>query len=234
MGRYYRTELKMAVAVSCIIFGYDTITRKLCVILVNRDSGPAGGRWSLPQKYIISDESLKEAASQLVTRFTSLEQQYLKQSAAWETVAQADNEREVTVSYYGVVSLNTIDHELLESGSAAWINSSELPEMIPGHGRMIRRALKDLRVRIREKPVIFSLLPEKFTLVQLQELYEAIYLCNVDKRNFRKMALSMHLLEKLEETDKSNSKKGAYYYRFRNAEYMELKNMGFTYKLYIR
>jgi hypothetical protein len=96
---------------------------------------------------------------------------------------------------------------------------------------MVRRALTDLQNQIGIKPVGFELLPEKFTLVQLQDLYEAIYQRRVDKRNFRKKIESMGILEKLNEKEKETSKKGAYYYKFNEDSYSRLKQNGFYFNL---
>jgi hypothetical protein len=96
---------------------------------------------------------------------------------------------------------------------------------------MVKKALKDLQMQIKVKPVGFELLPEKFTLVQLQDLYEAIYQRDVDKRNFRKKILSMNILEKLDEKEKETSKKGAYYYKFNKERYAVFKHQGFYFNL---
>jgi hypothetical protein len=92
---------------------------------------------------------------------------------------------------------------------------------------MVKRALSDLQYQIKVKPVGFELLPEKFTLVQLQDLYEAIYQKKVDRRNFRKKILSMGIIEKLDEKEKETSKKGAYYYKFNKERYERLEQNGF-------
>jgi hypothetical protein len=96
---------------------------------------------------------------------------------------------------------------------------------------MVKRALADLQNQVKVKPVGFELLPEKFTLVHLQDLYEAIYRRIVDKRNFRKKILSMGILEKLDEKEKETSKKGAYYYRFNKDRYTKLEKNGFYFNL---
>jgi hypothetical protein len=96
---------------------------------------------------------------------------------------------------------------------------------------MVKRALKELQIQIKVKPVGFELLPVKFTLVQLQELYEAIYQKSIDKRNFRKKILSMDILEKLNEKEKATSKKGAFYYSFQRERYESYVNQGFDFSL---
>ena len=123
--------------------------------------------------------------------------------------------------------LKDIDKELAEINGVSWHSLSRLPELIFDHHSMVKRALSDLQNQIRIKPVGFELLPEKFTLVQLQDLYEAIYQRKVDKRNFRKKILSMGILEKLDEKERQTSKKGAYYFKFNEDNYKKLKQNGF-------
>ena len=120
---------------------------------------------------------------------------------------------------------------MIEASVAHWRSISRLPKLIFDHRKIIDRAYKELIDRIKVKPVGFELLPEKFTLVQLQDLYEAIYQRKIDKRNFRKKIISMNLLEKLDEKEKETSKKGAYYYRFIPSRYEDFKRQGFYFNL---
>ena len=114
---------------------------------------------------------------------------------------------------------------------AHWRSIAGLPDLIFDHSLMVKRALSDLQDQIKVKPVGFELLPEKFTLVQLQDLYEAIYQKKIDKRNFRKKILSMGILEKLDEKERETSKKGAYYYKFNKERYERLEQNGFYFNL---
>jgi hypothetical protein len=106
-----------------------------------------------------------------------------------------------------------------------------MPKLIFDHSAMIERALKKLQIRARTQPIGFELLPDKFTIPQLQGLYEAIYNKVIDKRNFRRKLLSMDLLEKLEEKEKESSRKGAWYYRFDQNKYEDLLKRGFNFEL---
>jgi 8-oxo-dGTP diphosphatase len=121
--------------------------------------------------------------------------------------------------------------ELAEQNGVGWRSLARLPDLIFDHPLMVKRALTDLQNQIKIRPVGFKLLPEKFTLVQLQDLYEAIYQRKVDKRNFRKKILSMEILEKLDEKERETSKKGAYYYKFNKDSYERLKQNGFYFNL---
>jgi len=114
---------------------------------------------------------------------------------------------------------------------AHWRSIVKLPELIFDHTQMVERALAELQNNVKTNPIGFELLPEKFSLVQLQGLYEAIYQRSIDKRNFRKKILSMNLLEKLDEKEKMTSKKGAWYYKFNDEKYIDFKEKGFYFNL---
>jgi hypothetical protein len=124
-----------------------------------------------------------------------------------------------------------INRELAEQNGAQWRSIAKLPDLIFDHSEMVKSALSILQNQIKIKPVGFELLPEKFTLVQLQDLYEAIYQRKVDRRNFRKKILSMEILEKLDEKERKTSKKGAFYFRFNKERYERLKQNGFYFNL---
>lgn len=127
--------------------------------------------------------------------------------------------------------MNEFDKEQAKKHGAYWINLSELPDLIFDHNEMVKKALRKLRIRARTQPIGFELLPEKFTIPQLQSLYEAIYQTPFDKRNFRRKLLSMELLVKLEEKEKETSKKGAFYYQFNQKKYEELLLKGFNFEI---
>jgi hypothetical protein len=139
--------------------------------------------------------------------------------------------RVISVVYFALIALRNIDKDLALRNGVHWRSLNNLPDLIFDHPLMVKRALHDLQAQVKIKPVGFELLPEKFTLVQLQDLYEAIYQKGVDKRNFRKKILSMDILEKLDEKERETSKRGAYYYRFNKSRYERLAENGFYFNL---
>jgi hypothetical protein len=141
--------------------------------------------------------------------------------------------RVISVSYYSLINIQNHDAQLVKDNFAHWRPLSKLPPLVFDHSTMVEMALKRLRKEAKVKPIGFELLPQKFTLPQLQSLYEAIYSKTLDKRNFRKNMLSMGLLEKLDEKEKENSKKGAYYYQFNEQKYKELTARGFYFNIAI-
>jgi 8-oxo-dGTP diphosphatase len=219
------------VAVDCIIFGYDILDKELKLLLIKRSFDPAKGRWSLAGGFVEEHESLDEAAYRILRMLTGLEMIYLKQSSSYGEPDRDPGARVISTAYFALIAIRDINQELTEQNGAHWRSVSCLPDLIFDHSAMVERALADLQDQIKVRPVGFELLPEKFTLVQLQDLYEAIYRRAVDKRNFRKKILSMGILEKLDEKERETSKKGAYYFKFNKAKYEILKKNGFYFNL---
>lgn len=231
MPLYYREHEKFHVAVDCIIFGYDEEGRELKVLLLKRNFEPAKGEWSLMGGFLKSDESADDAAKRILNQLTGLTQVYMEQLATFGELNRDPGARIVSIAYFALIKINDSDLELVKSHGATWISLSELPQLIFDHNAMIERASKKLQVRARTQPIGFELLPDKFTIPQLQGLYEAIYNKALDKRNFRRKLLAMNLLEKQEEKEKETSRKGAWYYRFDQTKYEDLIKRGFNFEL---
>jgi len=219
------------VAVDCIIFGYDILEKEIKLLLLKRIFEPAKGRWSLAGGFVDENESLDDAATRILRKLTGLESVYMKQSFAYGDTDRDPGDRVISVAYFALITIRDINKELTEQNGVSWRSISRLPDLIFDHPLMVKRALTDLQNQVKIKPVGFELLPEKFTLVQLQDLYEAIYQRKVDKRNFRKKILSMKILEKLDEKERETSKKGAFYYKFNKDSYERLKQNGFYFNL---
>ena len=227
----YSNYNRYLVAVDCIVFGYDLFEKELKLLLIKRSFDPRKGSWSLAGGFVEQRESLDEAASRVLRTHTGLERIYLKQSYSYGETNRDPGARVISTAYCALIAIRDINQELAEKSEAHWRTISGLPELIFDHSVMVARALSDLQDQIKVKPVGFELLPEKFTLVQLQDLYEAIYQKKIDKRNFRKKILSMGIIEKLDEKEKKTSKKGAYYYKFNKEGYKKLEQNGFYFNL---
>jgi len=229
--KLYSKAARHLVAVDCIIFGYDILEKEIKLLLYKRSIKPAKGKWSLAGGFVEDDESLDEAAYRILRKITGLDSVYLKQSHAYGDVKRDPGDRVISVSYFSLIALRNIKKEIAEKNGVHWRSLSRLPNLIFDHHEMVSRALSSLQAQVKVNPVGFELLPDKFTLVQLQCLYEAIYLRKMDKRNFRKKILLMNILEKLDEKETVTSKKGAYYYRFHEEKYDKLKKSGFYFNL---
>jgi 8-oxo-dGTP diphosphatase len=227
----YLDRSKHYVAVDCIIFGYDIQEKEIKLLLAKRLFEPAKGKWSLVGGFVEENESLDDAASRILRKISGLESIYMKQSYAFGEINRDPGDRVISVSYFALIAIRDIKTDHAKINGVSWCPLTRLPDLIFDHPEMVKRALNDLQNQIGIRPVGIELLPEKFTLVQLQDLYEAIYQKKVDKRNFRKKILSMGILEKLNEKEKETSKKGAYYFRFNEVSYGQLKQNGFYFNL---
>lgn len=228
---YYLEHEKFHVAVDSIIFGYDEEGRQLKVLLLKRNFQPSKGEWSLMGGFLKNDESVNEAAKRILQQLTGLSDVYMEQLYTFGELDRDPGARIISVAYFALIKINASDLELVKNHGATWIPITSVPTLIFDHSAMIARALKKLQIRARTQPIGFELLPDKFTIPQLQGLYEAIYNKSLDKRNFRRKLLSMDLLEKLEEKEKESSRKGAWYYRFDPKKYEDLLNRGFNFEL---
>ena len=229
--RLYAKHTKHLVAVDCIIFGYDILEKVLKLLLIKRSFDPEKGKWSLAGGFVESDESLDEAANRILFRLTGLEQIFMKQSFSYGAIDRDPGARVISTAYFALITIRDINKELTMKNGAHWRSISNLPDLIFDHHKMVSKALSDLQSQVAMHPVGFELLPDKFTMVQLQNLYEAIYQRKIDKRNFRKKVLSMDILEKLEEKEKETSKKGAFYYKFIKEKYEMFKQNGLFFNI---
>ncbi|MBK8881642.1 MAG: NUDIX hydrolase [Bacteroidales bacterium] len=227
----YSNYTQYLVAVDCIVFGYDIIEKELKLLLIKRSFEPMKGSWSLAGGFVEEMESLDDAASRILRTLTGLERIYLKQSFTYGEKERDPGARVISTAYCALIALRDINKEPAVNSEAHWRSIAGLPDLIFDHSLMVNKALSDLQNQIKAKPVGFELLPEKFTLVQMQELYAAIYQKQIDKRNFRKKILSMGILEKLDEKERETSKKGAYYYKFNKERYEKLEQNGFYFNL---
>ncbi len=229
--RQYSKQSKYLVAVDCIIFGYDIVEKDIKLLLIKRSFNPAKGKLSLAGGFIEPRESIDEAATRILCNLTGLKGVYLKQLHSYGDPDRDPGARVISVAYWALIKIKNIDKGLTDSNGAHWRSLKKIPRLIFDHSTMFGQALKELNIQLKIKPVGFELLPEKFTLVQLFDLYSAISQRNIDKRNFRKKILSMNILEKLDEKEKETSKKGAWYYRFNKSRYKKLVKDGFYFSL---
>ncbi|KPK86702.1 MAG: DNA mismatch repair protein MutT [Bacteroides sp. SM23_62_1] len=229
MIKYYTEHKKILVAIDCIIFGWDDGQLKL--LILKRDFEPAMGEKSLIGGFVKEDESLDNAARRILYLLTGLSDIYLEQLYTYGEVLRDPGERVISVAYFALLKIQDLDPEHVRKHGAHWVHISKLPELIFDHNVMIQKAFKRLRRRAKNEPIGFELLPKKFTLPQLQGLYEEIYRKKFDNRNFRKKVLDMQILKKLDEKDKSSSKKGAYFYKFDKIKYDRLLREGFNFNL---
>lgn len=226
---FYQNRDTHLVAVDCIIMGFRE--NDLHILIAKRQFEPMKGGWSLMGGFVNNGESINEAAQRVLDELTGIDDVFMEQLGAYGEVERDLGERVVSVAYYALVDMDKFDTSLAIKYDARWVKISLLPELIFDHNKMVKDTINTLQRRAAVKPIGFNLLGEQFTLPILQSLYESIYQETIDKRNFRKKILSMDILEKLDEKDKSASKRGAFYYRFNKDKYDQLIQQGMHFSL---
>lgn len=217
MTDFYREHPRMYVSVDCIIFGFEA--NKLKLLIGNRKMDPGRGEWSLYGGFVKEDESLDEAANRTLKDLTGLDNLYMKQVGAFGAVNRDPGERVISVAYCALINVKDYDSALQEQHHLKWVDVEKLPKLYSDHNDMVKKAILLLRRRISTEPLSFNLLPELFTLTQLQHVYEAILGEEIDKRNFRKKIKTIDFIEKTDKIDKITSKRGAALYCFNKVAY---------------
>ncbi|APU67574.1 MAG: NUDIX domain-containing protein [Christiangramia sp.] len=225
----YSSEDKVLLAVDCIIFGFDE--EDLKILLIKRDFEPEKGKWSLMGGFLKKNENLDEAANRILENLTGINNVYMEQLHSYSKIDRDPAQRTISVAYFALINIQEHNEELIEQYSAQWFSIAEAPELIFDHNSMVKHAISRLRYRTSKEPIGFELLPPKFTMRQLQKLYESILDEKLDKRNFINKINSMDILIKLEEKDMSSSRKGSFLHQFDHEKYEKKKAKGFDFKV---
>jgi 8-oxo-dGTP diphosphatase len=219
-----------ALTVDCVVFGLDE--EDLKVLLIQRGLEPFKGRWALPGGFVQMEESLEDAARRELAEEAGMRPGLLEQLYTFGDPGRDPRGRVVSVAYFALVKLT--DHKVqaaTDASEAAWFSVWDMPKLAFDHAEVVATALQRLKGKVRYQPIGFELLPPKFTLTQLQRLYETILEKELDKRNFRKKILSMDLLEELDEVEQDVSHRAARLYRFDHKKYKQLEKAGFNFEL---
>ena len=227
----YRYDLpRPGLAVDCVVFGLDD--EDLKVLLVERGVPPFEGCWALPGGFVRIDESVDEAARRELREETGLVGVFLEQLFTFGAVKRHPDDRVVAVAYYALVKLaGQRTRAATDARAATWFPATKAPPLAFDHAQILKVALDRLRGKVRYVPIGFELLPPKFTLSELQHLYEAILGRTLDKRNFRKKVLAMGLLKDLEELQRGVRHRAARLYGFNSRKYSRLAKQGFNFEL---
>ena len=201
-------------------------------MLIQRALEPFVGKWALPGGFVRLAETLEEAARRELEEETGLRNIFLEQLYSFSAVDRDPRERVVSVAYYALVNLRDHDvHAASDASDAAWFGVHDVPSLAFDHAEILQTALERLRGKLRYQPIGFELLPKKFTLSQLQRLYELVLERELDKRNFRKRVLAMELLVELDEVEQDVAHRAARLYRFDERKYKKLVKQGFNFEL---
>ena len=220
----YKVHDKILIAVDCIIFGFDG--KDLQVLLIKRAFEPEFGKWSLMGGFVTLNESADDGAYRILKKLTGLSNIYMEQLYCLADVNRDPGGRVISIAYFALIKIDDYSEKLMKEHNAKWYNIHSIPTLIFDHEKMILMAKERLKQKVAAHPIGFELLPEKFTLSELQNLYEAIYESSFDKRNFLRKILSLGILIKLNEKEKLLSKKGSFYYMFDFKKYKKLEQEG--------
>jgi len=219
-----------ALTTDCVIFGFDGGELKL--LLLEREKDPFKNKWALPGGFVFIDETTEACAKRILAEKAGIKNMFVEQLYTFSDTDRDPRERVISVAYFALV--NKLQYELVagrDTVKAEWFELSRLPKLAFDHAKIVKAAVQRLKGKVSYQPIGFELLNEKFTLSQLQALYEAILEEVIDKRNFRKKILGMGLLKALEEKEKNVAHKAARFYSFDKKAYKELTQKGFHFEL---
>ena len=213
-----------SVTTDCVIFGFDGA--KLRVLLVQRGIEPYKGSWAFPGGFLKMNESAEEGALRELQEETGLEGAYIRQFHTFTEPQRDPRERVISIAYYALVRMQEVKGGD-DAADARWFALAAVPELAFVHDRIPRKAEQALRQQIHFEPIGFELLPEEFTIKELQNLYEAILDLRFDRRNFYNKMKRLEMLEQTDGTVNPSQKKEAFLFRFNKAKYEVLKQTGF-------
>lgn len=219
-----------ALTVDAVVFGLDE--QALKILLVQRGVDPFVGRWALPGGFVHIGEPLDEAVTRELREETGLHDVFLEQLYTFGEPDRDPREHVVSVAYFALVNLR--DHHVqaaTDARQAAWFDVDDVPDLAFDHDQILDVAHRRLQSKVRYQPIGFELLPDKFPLRQLQELYERVLDRPLDKRNFRKRILSMGILKELNEIEQDVSHRAARLYRFDERAYRRRVKEGFNFEI---
>jgi 8-oxo-dGTP diphosphatase len=219
-----------ALTTDCLIFGFDG--GELKVLLIKREKEPFKNKWALPGGFVHIHETTEVCAKRILSEKAGIENMFIEQLYTFSDLDRDPRERIISVAYFALVKK---DQYTLIAGRdtvhAEWFELSKLPKLAFDHAKIVEMGFERLKGKVSYQPIGFELLNEKFTLTQLQTLYEAILETKIDRRNFRKKILGMGLLKALDEKEKNVPRKAARFYSFDNKAYEKLMKKGFHFEL---
>ena len=234
MSNGYR-DLKnysVALSVDCVVFGYDDVDKDLKILLIRSETKEYKDQWSLLGDLVLPKEGLHNAAVRILKKRTGMENIYLEQVAAFGTPDRHPRGRVVTIAYYSLIRIKdySLNVEKLDL-EARWHSIQSIGKLAFDHNEILETCYERLKKGLQERPVGFSMLPKKFSLRQLQNLYEVVLGIEVDRRNFRRKLRSHNVLVELPESQTGVMHRPAKLYRFDDAKYQKLLKKGKTFNI---
>ena len=228
---YTYKHQKPSVTVDCVVFGLDD-AQKLKVLLIQRGIAPYKDSWALPGGFVRLDESIEAAAVRELKEETGIDKVFLEQLYTFGAIDRDPRDRIITVAYYALINIGEyIVKAQTDAKNAKWFSVKDLPTLAFDHEKILTVAKQRLKGKLRYQPIGFELLPIKFTLTQLQRLYETVLEEKMDKRNFRNKILKMKLLVDVGEMQAGVYHRPAKLYQFDKKRYQQLKQVGFNFEI---
>lgn len=220
----------MKLAVDIVLFGY--VEKDLKVLLIKRSYEPFENQWAFPGGFVLAEETLEEAVSRKLKEETDISEAYTEQLYTFGAVQRDPRQRVVSVAYYGLIKPEQAAiHSTYYANEIRWFSVSKLPKLAFDHQTIFDAAYQRLQAKLSYQPVGFELLPNKFTLTELQTLYETILNKSFDKRNFRKKLVSLDVLQETNETQDNVPHTRAKLYSFDRQKYQDKTKHGFYFEL---
>jgi len=229
-NKYMQNKSDLKLSVDCVIFGYDE--NNLKVLLMESDMPQFKDKLSLVGDLVEEDETLRQAAAKVLYRSTNLQDVYLEQVEAFSSLDRHPLGRVITIAYYSLIKI--ADYKIIDSKGRKlrWVPMNSIVDMAFDHKLILQKCYETLKKRVRECPIGFNLLPKKFSLKQLQKLYETVLQIDMDKRNFRRKLKSLDVLIDLNENQDAVSHRPAKLYSFNHERYDQLINKdGFRFEI---
>ncbi|MDA9774082.1 NUDIX domain-containing protein [Saprospiraceae bacterium] len=220
---------KLAVSVDNVILGYDNESLK--VLLIDCKTPPYVGKDSLLGEMVGPDETLDEAAHRILEYWTGNESLYLEEVKSYSAIDRHPLGRVITVAYYSLVEIKKFRFDETHKKRLKWVDVNQVKDLAFDHDMIFNECLAQLRQRLRIRPIGFNLLPKKFSLNQLQNLYEVVLGLELDKRNFRRKINSLNLLLDLDETQQDVAHRPAKLFSFDDNKYKEERSNGLKFEL---
>lgn len=215
----YAEQTHFLLAVDCIIFGFDGERVKL--LLIQRGFQPEMNKWSLVGGFVRAEENPATAASRVLHQLTGLTDIYMEQMEVFGEPNRDPIERTVSITYFALIDINKYEKQISADYNVNWFVIDDIPNLVFDHNEMVRHAREKLKYKASLHPLLFELLPDKFTIPQIQALFEDVFEITLDKRNFTRKLQSTNLLIRQKDKDRLNSKKGAFYYKINPETYKD-------------
>lgn len=229
-GKIIEKSVMNAITIDCVIFTFDQ--GALEVLLIQHAEGISKGKWGLPGGWIKEEESIDTAAHRILKETTGIHDLFLEQLKAFGSPERFPLARVITIGYYALIKKSDFDIKAgFTAADAKWFNMKEVDKLIYDHNEILNFSLENLRAKVKRAPIGFNLLPEKFTLLQLMQLYQEVLGVQLDKPNFRRKILKMKLLIALDEKETNVSHRAAKLFKFDQERYDKLTDRGFIFEV---